>query len=199
MEKQPSNREKHQHVLELGKVGIYTVSGGSAGIRINNWMIEHVREIKIISSIFASVFIIIYINYSGADVPEISWIFVMLSLLALIFEAMFPANKIVDKLLKIPSGWISMLNLIALYNSIYSSTEIIAPKFAIIGHLTYFLTLFYIMFQVQRWFDRNLKDPNNKSYKRGLVMILNVVFIVLFIFFSLFIGMWVDDTLHNVS
>ncbi len=198
MEKQPSNPEKRQYTVEL-KGGIYAISGMSAKLRIHNWMVEHVREIKLISCILASIFLIVYINYSGIDIPIISWIFVILSLLALIFEAVYPANKIVDKLLKIPSEWINMLNIIALYNSIYFSSEIIAPKYAIIGYLTYFFTLFYIMFKVQRWFERRLKDPKIKSYKRGSAMILNIIFIILFIVLSSFIGRWVADALQNAG
>jgi hypothetical protein len=182
--------------LEL-EGAVVAVTGMEVKLRVHNWMIEHTREVRLSSCIIAILLLIIYNIYFDTTPPLISIIFVVCAEGILLYEALKPENKLREMLLKISPGWISLLGIITLFSTIYLNKDIVAMNRPIIGYVTYIMLLIYGMVRIQKEFDKKIRDPKVKDYKRYVILFANIFIMAIFIFISQFVGIWVYNILQT--
>ena len=154
----------------------------SASARLDIWMEEEIRIIKIIICILTCFIVLIYVLYFDIIIQSIGWISVCVVLLLLVLDALFPKNRVIDLLSKISQNWFNLLTIVFILNLILPIDE------SHIRYISYLLSFFWITFGLQRWFEKELKNSNIESYKSYLVMVLNLFFIIGFVCFCLFIS-----------
>ena len=141
---------------------------------------EELRIAKIAICILTSAVGLIYL-YFDTSVSFIVVVSVCVVLLLLMLDALSPKNRVIGALLKIHGKWDNLLDVAFTLN-------IVLPGNSLIRYITYFLSFFWITFRLEQWFAKELKNPMATDNRRLFIMIINILFVMVFVCLCLIRG-----------